>query len=146
MKSDIFVSYGRLIFTLDGAAAGQLYLQGNGETRQWWERGMRRSFSPSWGASTLRTKEILWTWSWIRYVAPKRRFLQQPHGVLISQKTAHFIVTAGNNQLFHRISWFEINMQRALLFVRNLLNIVTWWVWPEKVFALLTAFTAYFYP
>jgi hypothetical protein len=33
------------------------------------------------------------SWRWRREIPPKRRFLQDPHGVT-SQKTAFFIVTA----------------------------------------------------
>jgi hypothetical protein len=38
-------------------------------------------------------RRFLSPWWWRRYVPPKRRFLQEPHGVT-SQKMAFFIVTA----------------------------------------------------
>jgi hypothetical protein len=51
---------------------------------------------PSWGTSSLRTKlaQILSPWRWRRFVPPKRRFLKELPDVVMSPKTAHFMVTA----------------------------------------------------
>jgi hypothetical protein len=43
-------------------------------------------------ASVVPSSQFLSPWWWRRYVPPKRRFLQEPHGVT-SQKTPFFIVT-----------------------------------------------------
>jgi hypothetical protein len=50
---------------------------------------VRREVNPLY---TKGTQSLL-PWRWRRYVSPKRRFLQEPQGV-ISQKTAFFIITA----------------------------------------------------
>jgi hypothetical protein len=48
-------------------------------------------------ATDVRCEEM-YVWLWRRYVPPKRRFLQESHGVT-SQKTAYFIVTPWKPQI-----------------------------------------------
>jgi hypothetical protein len=62
------------------------------------------------------------------YVPPKRRFLQEPHGVT-SQKTPFFIVTAVNTSNFTivgtvHITKLSINRKQSVLFG----HAVTQWV------------------
>jgi hypothetical protein len=47
---------------------------------------------PRWGTSSMQTKSLksFSLWRWRRYVSPKRLFLQDPNGVIISQKAAFF--------------------------------------------------------
>jgi hypothetical protein len=65
---------------------------------------VRTDVSEEWISSIIRL-EIIWelafilaswlfpAWWWSRYVPPKRRFLQEPHGVT-SQETTLFMVTS----------------------------------------------------
>jgi hypothetical protein len=61
-----------------------------------WEK-KRQYGIPDWGwrvtTNVVPSHRLLSPWCWTRYVPPKRRFLQEPHG-LTSQKTAFFIITA----------------------------------------------------
>jgi hypothetical protein len=94
VKSYIVVLCERLIITFDKATACQQYLQVNrhdsGDT-------IARSslHHLSWGMSSLQTKgtQSLSPWRWRRYVSLKCQFLHEPRLVIISQKTAIFIVT-----------------------------------------------------
>jgi hypothetical protein len=58
----------------------------------WLQQSCRR-FEGTYRLKLVPCSRIFQPWRWRRYVPPKRRFTQDPHGAT-SQKTAFFIVTA----------------------------------------------------
>jgi hypothetical protein len=66
---------------------------------------------------------------WRRYVLPKHRFLQEPHGVT-SQKTAFFIVTAVKSS--NLTNWKDLDVGR---------NIIVQWILERGGGEVLTGFS-----
>jgi hypothetical protein len=85
----IVVLYEMLVIIFDKATACQLYFHGN----RWHDSGdtVARSSLPCPRSEPRRIKSFI-SWRWSRYVPPRRRFLQEPYSIVITHKTAFFIL------------------------------------------------------